>query len=393
MAEAAIVRRIFEMARDGVGKALIAKTLNAEGALCPRAQQGRANAWSPSSVYEVLFRPLYRGGSSTTERPSGIRGVASDRLPARPATGFGRTRPGSQGRVRRALDRRTCATGQVTRCLPRANEGAALGPAAVRQRWQVPPHRPGGMPGVRRHAHGRDARARPAAQAVLHLQQPPPTRANRLWIPTLGRHGGRRPRGARRSLAPRAAHRRRRCGHRSRARPSAVRSTAPRGGPSPAPGERERDRRRARRLTDAVAAGVGVASIAEALNSREAERQRLCGELAALDALPTLDADDRARIRGELVGLLDDWRGLLDAECRRGPADSAQAAHEADSVRARHARRTAGYRLEVEGTLARSCEALGPAGGVPDRNRRGDAERSLVQAVASPAGFEPASPP
>jgi DNA invertase Pin-like site-specific DNA recombinase len=40
-AEAAIVRRIFEMARDGIGKALIAKTLNAEGATSPRSQQGR----------------------------------------------------------------------------------------------------------------------------------------------------------------------------------------------------------------------------------------------------------------------------------------------------------------------------------------------------------------
>jgi len=48
-----------------------------------------------------------------------------------------------------------------------------------------------------------------------------------------------------------------------------------------------------------VAAGVSVTSIAEAL-SREAGRKRVHDELAALDALPTLDADDRARIRGEL---------------------------------------------------------------------------------------------
>lgn len=59
--EAAVVRRIFELARDGVGKALIAKTLNADGAASPRSQQGRPRAWAPSSVYEVLFRLLYRG--------------------------------------------------------------------------------------------------------------------------------------------------------------------------------------------------------------------------------------------------------------------------------------------------------------------------------------------
>jgi hypothetical protein len=51
----------FEMARDGIGKAAVAKRLNADGAVCPRAQQGRPSAWSPSSVNELLSRPLYRG--------------------------------------------------------------------------------------------------------------------------------------------------------------------------------------------------------------------------------------------------------------------------------------------------------------------------------------------
>src|SRR5689334_15084252 len=60
-AEAAIVRRIFQMCADGVGKIRIAKRLNAEGALAPRAQQGRPSAWCASSVREVLYRPLYRG--------------------------------------------------------------------------------------------------------------------------------------------------------------------------------------------------------------------------------------------------------------------------------------------------------------------------------------------
>jgi site-specific DNA recombinase len=60
-AEAAIVRRIFELAAAGCGQSRIAKQLNAEGAQPPRAQRGRPNAWAPSSVHEVLFRPLYRG--------------------------------------------------------------------------------------------------------------------------------------------------------------------------------------------------------------------------------------------------------------------------------------------------------------------------------------------
>src|SRR5262249_13585335 len=59
--EAAIVRRIFALAAAGRGFTTIAKTLNAERAASPRAQQGRPNGWAASSVREVLNRPLYRG--------------------------------------------------------------------------------------------------------------------------------------------------------------------------------------------------------------------------------------------------------------------------------------------------------------------------------------------
>jgi site-specific DNA recombinase len=59
--EAAVIRRIFELAAAGVGQMQIAKQLNAEGAQAPRSQQGRPRAWGPSSVHEALFRPRYRG--------------------------------------------------------------------------------------------------------------------------------------------------------------------------------------------------------------------------------------------------------------------------------------------------------------------------------------------
>src|SRR5688572_16535850 len=59
--EAAIVRRIFEMSAAGNGYTRIAKTLNAEQAPSPRAQQLRPTGWAPTSVKEVLDRPLYRG--------------------------------------------------------------------------------------------------------------------------------------------------------------------------------------------------------------------------------------------------------------------------------------------------------------------------------------------
>lgn len=59
--EAKVVRRIFELCHAGTGYTRIAKTLNVEGAPCPRPQRGRPAGWAPSSVNEILHRPLYRG--------------------------------------------------------------------------------------------------------------------------------------------------------------------------------------------------------------------------------------------------------------------------------------------------------------------------------------------
>lgn len=59
--EAAVVRQIFQLCAEGVGQTRIAKTLNAEHAPAPRAQQGRPTSWAPTSVHEVLYRELYRG--------------------------------------------------------------------------------------------------------------------------------------------------------------------------------------------------------------------------------------------------------------------------------------------------------------------------------------------
>lgn len=60
-AEAAVVREIFRLSAAGHGFKAIAIALNTAGAVSPRAQRGRSRSWAPSSVREVLFRPLYRG--------------------------------------------------------------------------------------------------------------------------------------------------------------------------------------------------------------------------------------------------------------------------------------------------------------------------------------------
>jgi site-specific DNA recombinase len=60
-AEAAVVRKIFDLSATGSGFTRIAKLLNAEGSPAPRAQRGRPKGWAPTSVKEVLDRRLYLG--------------------------------------------------------------------------------------------------------------------------------------------------------------------------------------------------------------------------------------------------------------------------------------------------------------------------------------------
>ena len=59
--EAANVVRVFELCARGLGLRRIAKCLNAEGAVAPRPKRGRHRGWAPSTIGEILRRPLYRG--------------------------------------------------------------------------------------------------------------------------------------------------------------------------------------------------------------------------------------------------------------------------------------------------------------------------------------------
>ncbi len=59
--EADVVRKIFRLYIDGQGFGTIAKQLNAEGAPCPRPKPGRPIGWAPSSVRQVMIRPIYKG--------------------------------------------------------------------------------------------------------------------------------------------------------------------------------------------------------------------------------------------------------------------------------------------------------------------------------------------
>lgn len=59
--EATVVREIFDRYAAGVGFRVIAHELNARRVPSPRPQRGRPAGWEPSTVREVLGRPLYRG--------------------------------------------------------------------------------------------------------------------------------------------------------------------------------------------------------------------------------------------------------------------------------------------------------------------------------------------
>ena len=60
-AEAAVVRRLFQLCAEGRGMRAIAKQLNDEGACCPRSQRARPPGWSPATVGAILYRETYRG--------------------------------------------------------------------------------------------------------------------------------------------------------------------------------------------------------------------------------------------------------------------------------------------------------------------------------------------
>jgi site-specific DNA recombinase len=87
--EAAVVRRIFALSAAGNGYTRIAKTLNAERVPSPRPQQGRPAGWSPSSIHELLRRPLYRGELVWNKTRNAIDGASIGNRRDRTVSGSG----------------------------------------------------------------------------------------------------------------------------------------------------------------------------------------------------------------------------------------------------------------------------------------------------------------
>jgi hypothetical protein len=113
-AEAAVLRRMFELCADGAGLTRITKTLNDEGVPAPRPQLGRPAAWATSSVRAVLRRSLYKGEVTWNQSRKRDR-WGRKRQHARPAAEWMRVEspalqivpPDLWARAQAAMERRT----------------------------------------------------------------------------------------------------------------------------------------------------------------------------------------------------------------------------------------------------------------------------------------------
>jgi DNA-binding transcriptional MerR regulator len=110
-------------------------------------------------------------------------------------------------------------------------------------------------------------------------------------------------------------------------------------------------------LTNALATGVAVASIAEALTAREREREQVQAQLAVVRAVAEDPLTDRAQVQQELRAILADWRAELRADVQA----ARPALHELLHGRVRFVPEAVngreGFRLEGEGCVTQLLPA------------------------------------
>jgi site-specific DNA recombinase len=368
--EAAVVRRIFALSAEGRGLISIAHTLNAEGAASPKPQRGRPQSWAPSSVREVLHRPLYRGvirWNATRKRDAWGRQRQQDR----PA-GEWVTLPAPELRI---VGEDVCAAVEA-----RQDEARHIYLRGTGGRLHG---RPKGrvaskylLPGLSRcalcegglYVKSRDHRSRRALFYGCSSYHYRGACANGIELPMDLVNDQVLDRFASTILAPDIVE--------AVIDQTVVRLLGER--PDDQATERERLQdalQRAeveiRRFTEAIGAGGELSSLLAALKTRESQRQTLGRQLAALEAKPTSrrDAEEwRRSARARFV----DWRGCLS----RNP------------VEARHVLSTL-----LEGPIRFTPTESGHGWTFHGRGRFEPLFSGLALSVASPAGVEPASPP
>jgi DNA invertase Pin-like site-specific DNA recombinase len=173
-AEAAIVRRIFALSVEGHGVKAIAKILNADGAISPRAQRGRSQSWAPTSVREVLYRDAYRGvitWNRTRKRNQWGIHMQTDRAASERVTVSAPTMQIVDDAI---WGRSACSAGCGTRRLHEGHGRPAVWAAGARRPIKVPADEPGALRSVRRHDARRFTKSWPDPEAVLRMFRIPP---------------------------------------------------------------------------------------------------------------------------------------------------------------------------------------------------------------------------
>ncbi len=309
-AEAEVVRKIFERCAKGWGMRRIAKHLNDQEAPAPRSQQGRPRAWAPSSVREVLYRPLYRGEIVWNK--------------SRKRDGWGQTRrtartegewiqvPAPELRIVpvELWDQAHARLGHVRESYVRVNKGRLWGrpSSGTESKYLLPGlarcGECGGSLYVKSRSHGRK-RAYYYGCTSYHLRGRRVC-TNNLEIPM--------------DLTDRAVL----AGfERDVLRPEVVEAAVSRAVTALLPTEQTVARHAAlevdlrgletelARITAAIAAGGELDPLVAGIKQRVARRDELQKELAAVKQESGLRAADVPRLTTELQAKLADWRGLL----------------------------------------------------------------------------------
>ena len=308
--EASVVRQIFELCARGDGLKGIAKALNAAGARTPKAQRGRPSGWAPSSVRDVLHRPLYRGKAiwnRTKKRDAWGQKRQSDRPEAEWVS----------------------VRDESLRIVPEALWRAAHARITTRresyERWK---RGTGGAPdgrGVRTHyflaGFARCAVCGGSMQVVSRASSK--GRIRRYVCATYSNRGKSICANGRMVDMPIADAAVQELLATEVLRPAVVdralsRAIAILQGDGAAPelrGGLERElagvEGELANLAEAAAKGGGVPAILVALEQREADRQRLQAELARCDAQQPARLQPAHVLRAQLRGCLDDWRAML----------------------------------------------------------------------------------
>jgi site-specific DNA recombinase len=311
--QAAVVRTVFQWAADGLGKAAIAKRLNREGALAPRPRSGRPSGWTPSTVGAVLQRPIYRGqsvyGRRQTRDTWGQR-----RIMQRPASAWITVETPALRIVSEELWTAAQQRLETARATYLTHTGGRLWGRSpgIESKYLLTGHVAcpacGGPMQIEWRKYG--ARRMHVLTCSVYQRRGPTVCAYKTMVPM---------RQAEEAILDVVA--------RELLRPERLEAVLDRAIATWQTGHLDRNARRLQleqraatltremaNLTDALAQGAAVTSIAEALATREAERRRVQEDLATATAEATWRPADWARFGEALATVLEQWRGELRAD-------------------------------------------------------------------------------